>query len=52
MKKIFAILTMAVTLMVLWGCSKSDDDNVNNNKKRFTSPLDDISTWVVDLNKI
>lgn len=52
MKKIFAILTMAVTLMVLWGCSKSDDDNVNNNKKRFTSPLDDISTWVVDMNKI
>lgn len=31
MKNIFSIMMIAVTLAMLWGCSKSDDDDVNNN---------------------
>ena len=49
MKKIVLMMTMAVTLMVLWGCSKSDDDNVNNNNNGSTT---DLSTWVLDLDNI
>lgn len=32
MKKIFSMMMIAATLAMLWGCSKSDDDDVNKNE--------------------